>query len=116
MSRSSKSILNRHTLERFAGDTLFDRLARAVCEAECLPRKEFFESWEVARRIRRRLRSGPVIELAAGHGLLAAMLLILDDSSPTAICVDPNPPPSQCKVLASLEQHWPRLEGRIRTH
>ncbi len=25
------------------------RIARAVCEAECLPRKELFEAWEVAR-------------------------------------------------------------------
>ncbi len=112
-SRSSRSVLNRHTLERFSGDTLFARIARAVCEAECLPRKELFEAWEVARRIRRKMRGGPVVELAAGHGLLAAILLILDDSSPYAICVDPMHPPSQERVLAVLVKHWPRLKGRV---
>ena len=66
-SRSSRNVLNRHTAERFAGDPLFARIARAVCEAECLPRKELFEAWESAKRIRRQMRGGPIVELAAGH-------------------------------------------------
>lgn len=39
-SRSSRNALNRRHAEHFTGDTLFDRIARAVCEAECLPRLE----------------------------------------------------------------------------
>ena len=35
-SVSAKSRLTRHDLGRFHGDTLFDRLARAVCAAEVL--------------------------------------------------------------------------------
>ena len=112
-SRSSRNILNLRTVDRFPGDTLFSRIARAVCEAQCLPRKELFEAWEVARRIRRKMRGGPVVELAAGHGLLSAILILLDDSSPTAVCVDPKRPPSQERVLAALEKHWPRLKGRV---
>ena len=114
LSLSSRSVLNRHTAARFTGDTLFDRIARAVCEAECLPRKELFEAWEAAKRIRRRMRGGPVLELAAGHGLLSAMLILLDDTTPAATCVDPMRPPSQERVLAALEKHWPRLKGRVR--
>jgi len=113
LSRSSRNTLNRHTAARFTGDTLFDRLARAVCEAECLPRKELYEAWETARRVRRLLRGGPIVELAAGHGLLAAVLMILDDTSPTAVCVDRSRPPSHERVLAALERRWPRLAGRI---
>jgi hypothetical protein len=33
---------------RFPGDGVFDRVARAVCVANCLPRKELFETWEAA--------------------------------------------------------------------
>lgn len=113
LSKSSRNPLNRRHLEHFTGDTLFDRIARAVCAADCLPRKELFEAWETARRVRRQMRGGPVVELAAGHGLLAAILLILDDSSPTATCVDIKQPPSFAAVLAAMEKHWPRLEGRI---
>ncbi len=111
--KSSTNKLNRRTAERFPDDTLFDRVARAVCEAECLPRKELFESWECARRIRRHFRGGPVVEVTAGHGLLSALLLLLDDTSPHAVIVDVRKPASHDKVMAALVRHWPRLEGRL---
>lgn len=110
----SRSRLTPRDLPRFAGDTLFDALARAVCEAECLPRKELFEAWEVARRVRRRVRGGPVLDLAAGHGLLAWALLLLDDTSPWAECVDRTRPPSADRLAAVLTGRWPRLAGRVR--
>ena len=101
-------------LEHFSGSTLFDRLARAVCEAEVLPRKELYEAWETARRVRRRFRSGPIVDLAAGHGLLAWILLVLDDSSPEALCVDVRKPRSAEALQDVMLRHWPRLEGRVR--
>ena len=58
ISKSSRNVLNRRHLEHFTGDTLFDAIARAVCEAECLPRKELYEAWETARRVRRQMRGG----------------------------------------------------------
>ena len=69
-------------------------MARAVCEAGCLPRKELFESWEVARRVRRRIRGRRVVELAAGHALVSHLLLLLDDTSVSALAVDAKPVPS----------------------
>jgi hypothetical protein len=113
LNKSSHNVLNRYTAKRLVGDTLFARIGRAVCEAECLPRKEFYEAWEVAKRVRRLMRGGSVIELAAGHGLLSAMLIILDDTSPTATCVDIKKPRSHRKIIEVLEQRWPRLEGRV---
>jgi hypothetical protein len=113
LDRSSRNVLNHRTAEHFPGDTLFARIARAVCEAGCLPRKELYESWETARRIRRHLRGGPVVELAAGHGLLASILLILDDTSPEAVCVDTKCPPSFAPLREVLASHWPRIAGRV---
>jgi len=112
--RSSRNRLNLHDLPRFEGQTLFAKLARTVCEAECLPRKELFEAWEVARRVRRRMRGGRVVDMAAGHGLLAWTMLLLDDSSPDAVCVDPDEPPSFVRLEAGLTARWPRLKGRVR--
>ena len=102
-----------YDLERFPDDTLFHRIARAVCRAGCLPRKELFEAWEVARRTRRLFRGGRVVDLAAGHGLLAHLLLLLDDSSPEAFAVDERRPPSSMKLHEVLTQTWPRLSGRV---
>jgi hypothetical protein len=112
-SLSSKARLTDHDLARFAGATLFDRLARAVCHAGCLPRKELYEAWEMARRIRRRFRGGRIVDVAAGHGLLAHVLLILDDSSPRALLIDKAVPPSSGRLHAALVRTWPRLEGRL---
>ena len=84
-----------------------------MCHAGCLPRKELYEAWEVARRVRRIFRSGRIVDLAAGHGLLAHVLLILDDSSPHALVVDTALPPSSRKLHDALVAAWPRLDGRI---
>jgi hypothetical protein len=112
-SEASRGRLTDHDLDRFPGETLFDRIARAVCAAGCLPRKEFYESWEVARRVRRIVRGGRVVDLAAGHGLLAQMMLLLDDSSPEALVVDTSIAPSAQKVHDALARVWPRLVSRV---
>ena len=114
MDRSSRNYLNTRHLDRFSGDSLFDRIARSVCTAGCLPRKELYEAWEVARRVRRRFRGGRVVDLACGHGLLAHILLLLDSSSPGALAVDLRIPESAGALAAALEESWPRLRGRIR--
>jgi hypothetical protein len=112
-SMSSKARLTECDLGRFSGSTLFERLARAVCRAGCLPRKELYEAWEMARRIRRRFRGGRIVDLAAGHGLLSHVLLILDDSSSGALLVDTATPKSAARLQAVLVESWPRLAGRI---
>jgi hypothetical protein len=110
---ASRARLTRHDLGRFSGTTLFDRIGRAVCEAGCLPRKELFEAWAVAKRVRRLFHGGRVVDLGAGHGLLAQVMLLLDDASPSALVVDTQVPASAEKLHQSLTAAWPRLEGRV---
>ena len=112
-SPSSRGRLTPRDLGRFPSDTVFDRLGRAVCEAGCLPRKELYEAWEVARRARRLFRGGRVIDLGSGHGLLSQTMLILDDSSPTAIAIDKSQPPCAARVHDAIIAVWPRLAGRV---
>lgn len=113
MDRSSRNRLTDKLLHRFTGDTLFESIARAVCHAGCLPRKELYEAWEIARRVRRRFRGGRIVDLACGHGLLAQILLLLDNSSTAALAVDRHIPKSAATLAASLSVVWPRLQGRI---
>src|SRR5687768_2622155 len=105
--------LTTHDLGRFSGDTLFDRIGRVVCGVNRLPRKELYEAWEVARRVRRWCRGGRVVDVAGGHGLLAHVLLLLDDSSPHALVVDPSPPASSRLLHDAVVAAWPRLQGRV---
>lgn len=113
-SPGAKDRLTVHDLGRFGSGSLFDRIGRAVCAAGVLPRKELYEAWEVARRTRRRCRGGRVVDVAGGHGLLAHLMLLLDDTSPTALVVDPVVPASAEAISASLVATWPRLADRVR--
>ena len=92
---------------------MFDRVGRTLCHAGCLPRKELFEAWEVARRVRRLRRGGRVIDAAGGSGLLAHLMILLDDTSREAIVVDPTLPLSGATLHAALARSWPRLERRV---
>lgn len=112
-SHASKARLTTRDLGRFSGTSLFDRVGRAVCDAGCLPRKELYEAWEVARRARRGFRGGRVVDLGAGHGLLAHLMLILDDTSPRALAIDVKPPSSASRIHDALVRSWPRLADRV---
>ena len=78
-----------------------------------MPRKELYEAWETGRRVRRLFRGGRVVDLGAGHGLLAHVMLLLDDSSPAALVVDKALPASSAKLHDVLALTWPKLSGRI---
>jgi hypothetical protein len=114
MNRSSRNRLNERHLNLFGAETLFDRIARSVCRAGCLPRKELYEAWETARRVRRRFRGGRVVDLACGHGLLAQILLLLGSHSAEALAVDLRLPDSAENLAAALRAEWPRLGGQVR--
>src|SRR4051812_24222913 len=81
---SSTNRLTDRNLDRFPGVTLFDRIAQAVCRAGCLPRKELYEAWETARRVRRLFRGGRVVDLAAGPRRPPPGVAVLRQHAPAA--------------------------------
>ena len=113
MRLSSKNRLMPMHRELFTEDTLFCRIARAVCRAGVLPRKELYEAWETARRVRRRFRGGRVVDLACGHGLLAQIMLILDRTSASALAVDTHIPKSAETLFSAMAGTWPFLADRV---
>ncbi len=110
---SSRARLGPRDVERFPEASLFHHVARTLAAARCIPRKELFEAWEVARRTRRRFRGGRVVDLACGHGLLAQLMLLIDATSESALAVDTRIPISARKVAAAITAEWPRLAGRV---
>ena len=109
----SRARLTPRALPLFQGQTLFDRVGRVVCRADCLPRKELFESWEIARRARRRFRGGRVVDMACGHALVAHLMLLLDDTSGSSLAVDRSIPKSAAKLGVAFVDEWPRLRNRV---
>ena len=109
----SRNKLTRSQARFFPGTELFDRIGRALCTAECLPRKELHEAWEMAHRIRRHFRGGRVVDLCAGYGLLAQVMLLLDETLTGAIALDVRPAANHLIVHDAMVAAFPQLEGRI---
>lgn len=53
------------------------------------------------------------MDLAAGHGLLAHAMVLLDDSSPEALAIDVAVPASALRLHDVLADSWPRLRDRV---
>ncbi len=111
--QGSKQRLRPGAQRHYPSDSAFDRIARVVCRANGLPRKELYESWEVAKRVRRHLRGTRIVDLACGHGLLAYMLAVICPRVPEILAVDSRLPPSAAKLGAAMEAEWPELARRV---
>ena len=132
--RASRSRLSPADARRFPGDDTFAAVARAVCSADVLPRKELFETWEAALVITEafgeRLRGvfpqdlsssaatteTRVADLAGGHGFLALALLVLNPALRSAVVVDRRKPDSHERLVSCLTKAFPklRLHARVR--
>mgnify|MGYP001811876393 CR=1 FL=1 len=51
--------------------------------------------------------------MACGHALLAHIMVLLDDSIPSAIAVDRAIPPSAATLSRFMTDEWPQLAGRV---
>lgn len=106
-SLSSRDRLTPLDAWRFGTDSLFDAVGRVVCDAQCLPRKELYESWAVAKKVLRRHRGGGVLDLAGGHGLVGYLMAIQDRGTTTVRVVDTRIPKSALRLRDALATRWP---------
>ncbi len=109
----SRNKLSPSHARHYAGDTLLDAIGRAVCAADCLPRKELHESWEMAVRVKERFRGGRVVDLCCGFGLLSQVMLLVDDTLTTAVALDRKPAPNHMLVHTALVAAFPQLRNRV---
>mmetsp|Transcript_37112 Transcript_37112/g.83571 ORF Transcript_37112/g.83571 Transcript_37112/m.83571 type:complete len:528 (-) Transcript_37112:15-1598(-) len=110
---------------------LFNGFARAVAQAGRVARKEVFETWASALHIHSGFLQGEgaaglrrVCDVAAGHGLLAWALLILDDAESkscegegcrplTVLCLDVVMPRNAELIQVAMLECFPHLESRF---
>ena len=124
-------------------DHLFDKFATVICNAGVVARKEVFETWASALYIHYAFISTDdangssnsdriirrIVDVAAGHGLLAWALLLLSDEEErnkntkkknqqeqhplTVFCLDVQMPPSAELIHEAMIQQWPHLNDRF---
>ena len=124
-------------------DKILNDLARVVCTAGVVCRKEFLETLAAATAIHAHVlnnnapRRRRMADVAAGHGLLAWFLLVLDlyedrkydtptstrtTATPTirqqqrphrtVVCLDRRMPPAATAIATAMLDHFPQLRDR----
>lgn len=101
------------------GPGLLADIASVVCSAGVLPQKELFECWQMALCIQKEFPDcARIADLAAGHGLLAWILVLLARSGErrilrTAVAIDIKRPKSAALLAAAITKRWPDLEDAV---
>jgi len=117
--KRSKRVLRPSDIEVFKRmkPSFFADVAAIVCQAEAVPRKELFESWEVANHIDANFpQATRIADLAAGHGLLGWFLLLLAKRRKrpcSVVSVDVRMPPSAGAIRQVITNSWPDLAERM---
>ncbi len=109
----ARSTLDERSLGHFTGDTLIDRLARALARERALPVKELFESCEFFERVRRRVRGPLVADLCAGHGLTGVLFALFERRVERVVLVDRRRPPSFDRVLRAAQSVGPWVADKV---
>lgn len=98
---------------------LFADIAAVVCSAGILPQKELHECWQMALCVHEEFfEYTRVADLAAGHGLLAWILVLLarhgeHKTVRTAVAVDVKRPKSAQILAAAVVKRWPEFEDAV---
>lgn len=103
----SKHRLGEVAREVFAGDRLEDRLVRALADRRVLTVKEVAESFELWKRVRRRVRRPVMVDLCCGHGLTGVLFAVFERSVERVILVDHRQPASVQAVLEAAAEVAP---------
>lgn len=114
----SRNKLTPSHARHYTGTTTLDVLGRALCEVGCLPRKELHEAWEMASLVQRHFRHDGqvtrVVDLCCGYGLLAQVMLVMDDALKEAVAVDVKLPQNHIKVHEAVARVFPSVRDRMR--
>jgi len=100
--------------EHFAGDTLVERLVRALADERALPQKEVVEAFEFFGVVRKYLRRAPnVVDLCSGHGLAGLLFAVFERRTERVLLCDKRRPNCFDQVLRACMQVAPWIESKV---
>jgi hypothetical protein len=101
----------------FGGDTMTDRLARALAKREAIDCKEFVESFEMFSHCRAKRhglsKSRLLLDLACGHGFTGLLFAIFEKTVELVILLDRTRPDCFDKIFAACLEVAPWIEHKI---
>jgi len=112
---NAKARVGRNALPFFPGDTLPERLVRALAEERALPVKEMVEAFEFFAVVRRYLGRAPaLVDLCAGHGLAGLLFAVFERRVDDVVLWDRRRPPSFEPVRRACARVAPWIEDKVR--
>lgn len=106
--------IDRRALVVATGDRLEDKLLRALVARRALRAKEVWESFEVAARARRPLRTAQVVDLCCGHGLAGLLLAAFERAVGELWLVDERRPQNHDAVMDAFAEVAPWVPPKVR--
>ena len=100
----------------FAGDSLQDRLARALAENRAVRAKEIFETFEFFAAVRKHVRAPHVADLCCGHGLTGLLFALFERRVERVTLCDHRRPDSFDQVLACVSAVGPWVVEKVAYH
>lgn len=111
---SSAGKIRKSTGEKyFSGDTLQDKVVRALVNDRVVNIKEILEAFEFFARARREMRAECVVDLCCGHGLLGILFAVFERSVKRVILIDKVEPLSRQRMLTCLGKVAPWITEKI---
>ena len=112
---NAKARVGKNAVPYFQGDTLPERLVRALAAERALSVKEMVEAFEFFAVTRRYLRRAPVlIDLCSGHGLAGLLFGIFERGVGAVVLQDRRRPPNFEPVWRACTSLAPWLEDKVR--
>ena len=106
--------LNRDLVEAlFPGNSLAEKIVRALGEAKAMTLKECMESFEFFERVRRRMRTRVMADLCCGHGLTGLLFAAFERGVEQVYLVDRRKPASQPRLMGALLSVAPWVESKV---
>lgn len=115
-ARINKNNLDLRFCSHFNGETSFEKLSLELCRAEFLSKKEYCESVEVARILRRFIKGEQktiVYDICGGHGFVGILLAALNPSVEKAYIVDVKKPLSFERAINCVSKAIPEAKDKI---
>lgn len=111
----AKARIGRHALPHFSGDSMPERVVRALARARALPIKEVAEAFEFFAIVRRHLRRAPCLaDLCCGHGLAGLLFAIFERQTEEVVLWDKRRPPNFEPVLDACTEVAPWIQSKVR--
>lgn len=97
----------------FSGNTLQEKVVRALADDKLMPMKELLESFEFFQRIRKDVRAVHVADLCCGHGFVGMLFALFERGVERVSLIDHRQPDYHQRLLDCVARVGPWITDKV---